>query len=120
MALQLTADTEREQNDALKAKIEEMTATAQANAALVKEMEAKIKVKDAEMAEMQIKHINGKDVSSKSLKVGMGASQWAEPDALLEDSYVNVAGAAEGEDLGSNIEGTVRRPFLSTCSTGSP
>ncbi|MCJ1405440.1 hypothetical protein MMC11_008668, partial [Xylographa trunciseda] len=111
-ALQIIADKERDKNDRLKKQIVEISATAEAHATRVREMEAALKVTTAELTEMKTKRADGKDFATTPIsKKGLRTSRWAADSN--DDGFVEVEGDPEGEELGSSIEGTVGPPFLS-------
>ena len=112
-ALQIIADKERDKNDRLKKQIAEISATAEAHATRVREMEAALKVTTAELTEMKTKRADGIDfTTTPASKKGLRTSRW--PADSNDDGFVEVEGESEGEELGSSIEGTVGPPFLST------
>ena len=111
-ALQIIADKEREKNDRLKKQIAEISATAEAHATRVREMEAALKVTTAELTEMKTKRADGKEFATTPVsKRGLRTSRW--PADYNDDGFVEVEGKSEREELGSSIEGTVGPPFLS-------
>ncbi|MCJ1430951.1 hypothetical protein MMC27_000301 [Xylographa pallens] len=111
-ALQIIADKERDKNDRLKKQIAEISATAEAHATRVREMEAALKVTTAELTEMKTKRADGKEFATTPVsKRGLRTSRW--PADSNDDGFVEVEGESEGEELGSSIEGTVGLPFLS-------
>ncbi|MCJ1395626.1 hypothetical protein MMC18_008512 [Xylographa bjoerkii] len=105
-ALQIIADKERDKNDRLKKQIAEISATAEAHATRVREMEAALKVTTAELTEMKTKRADGKEFATTPVsKKGLRTSRWAADSN--DDGFVEVAGDPEGEELGSSIEGTM-------------
>ena len=107
-ALQLVADTEREQNDKLRHQLKEARISVDDQIARTRETEAALKVTTAELTEMKTKRANGSDfVASPAPKGGLRTSRWA---ASTEDDDDRSGGsqAAASEDLGPVIEGTVR------------
>ena len=109
-ALQAIADAEREQNDKLKAQLQEALQAADLHATRVREVEAALKVTSAELTEMRTKRNSVSEfVASPPPKGGLRTSRWA---AESEDGEAR-DDAEEGEDLGSSIEGTVGTPSSS-------
>ncbi|MCJ1377473.1 hypothetical protein MMC17_000568 [Xylographa soralifera] len=105
-ALQIIADKERDKNDRLKKQIAEISATAEAHATRVREMEAALKVTTAELTEMKTKRADGKEFATTPVsKKGLRTSRW--PADSNDDGFVEVEGESEGEELGSSIEGTM-------------
>jgi chromosome segregation ATPase len=58
--------------------------------------------------------------NDKSVTSGLEASQWASADEGTDGAVVKGPAAAEGEDLGSSIEGTVGNPRLESYSSELP
>ena len=110
-ALQIIADKERDKNDRLKKQISEISATAEAHATRVREMEAALKVTTAELTEMKTKRADGKQFATTPVSTkGLRTSRWVADSN--DDGFVDVAEDPEGEELGSVIEGSVGSPFL--------
>ncbi|MCJ1477843.1 hypothetical protein MMC13_006516 [Lambiella insularis] len=105
-ALQIIADEERDKNDRLRGELAEITATAEARAIKVREMEVALKVTTAELTEMKTKRIDGKDfITTSTPKRNVRSNPRAAQSN--EDGFVEVIENPEGEELGSSIEGTM-------------
>ncbi|MCJ1305409.1 hypothetical protein MMC08_008223 [Hypocenomyce scalaris] len=104
-ALQLAADAERDQNTKLKVLLQKAEETAEQHATKVREVEAALKVTTAELIEMQTKRAEGSGfVSSPPPKGGLRLSRWPAGSPAKNGEKED---GAEGEELGSHIEGTM-------------
>ena len=84
-------------------------AATKASESRVQELEAQLKATAEELKEAKAKALDGP--TPKSPARGLEASHWANPADLKNlDTENVVAGAKEGEEIGSSIEGTVRDP----------
>ncbi len=128
-ALQIAADSEREQNTKLREQLREAQATAERQATKLREVECALKVTTAELVEAQTIRPNSSEFSaSPAPKSGLRSSRWAVTDVAdtspapksgLRSSRWAVTDVAdttdnkrmeEDEDLGPSIEGNVGSP----------
>jgi len=98
-------------NAALVQQLQEAEAAAKNSETRIQELEAQLKATAAELTDVQSKAKPLSSPTAKAAPGGLEASQWADPSALKNlDTQDAVAGAKEGEEIGSSIEGTVRDP----------
>ena len=107
-ALQIAADTERQQNAKLRNQLQEAKASAERQTTKLREVESALKVTTAELVEAQTVRPHGSEYStSQAPSSGLRLSRWANTD--VADQAAN-SQSKQDENFGFTIAGNVGSP----------